>query len=280
MTGNEQALTVDCQGERLVAVLSLPPAQATVGVVIVVGGPQYRAGSHRQFTELARALCANGIAVLRADVRGMGDSTGAQRSFEDLADDVGALTAALRAATPGVQRVVLWGLCDGASAALLHLHAQPASRVDGLVLVNPWVKTAQLEARARLKNYYLQRVLQKSFWQRLLTGRIGASALGGVASSVRQSGQAGAPTGADQPFPVRMLSAIQAFHRPVLLILSGRDQTAHEFAELVKASKDWRAVLSRPATKRLDFPDADHTFSDRAGMRQVAQATANWVLST
>jgi exosortase A-associated hydrolase 1 len=276
---SERALTVDCQGDTLVAVLSLPAATPSAGVVIVVGGPQYRAGSHRQFTELARSLSASGLAVLRADVRGMGDSTGAQRTFEDLGDDVGALTDALRAAVPGVQRLVLWALCDGASAALLHLHAKPESRVDGLVVVNPWVKTPQLEARARLKNYYLQRVLQKSFWQRLLTGRIGTSALGDMASSVRQSGRGNTPASAEQPFPARMLSAIKAFHRPVLLILSGRDQTAHEFAELVKTSKDWRAVLSRPTTQRLDFPDADHTFSDRAGMKQVAQATANWVLS-
>jgi alpha/beta superfamily hydrolase len=48
-------------------------------VLVIVGGPQYRAGSHRQFTLLARSLAEQGFAVLRFDYRGMGDSTGAMR---------------------------------------------------------------------------------------------------------------------------------------------------------------------------------------------------------
>ena len=39
-------------------------------MVIVVGGPQYRAGSHRQFTLLARHIAAAGYPVLRFDARG------------------------------------------------------------------------------------------------------------------------------------------------------------------------------------------------------------------
>ena len=51
------------------------------GVLIVTGGPQYRAGSHRQFVLLARFLAARGMAVLRFDYRGMGDSEGAPRDY-------------------------------------------------------------------------------------------------------------------------------------------------------------------------------------------------------
>ena len=278
MTVAERALTIDCAGETLVAVLSLPAQPARTGVVIVVGGPQYRAGSHRQFTLLARALAGQGVAVLRADVRGMGDSTGAQRPFDDLSNDVAAMAGALRQQVPGLARVVLWGLCDGASAALLHLQADPTARIDGLVLVNPWAKTAQLEARARLKHYYLQRLAQPDFWRRLLTGRIGAGALGGVAQSVRASAQ-GADAPAAEPFTTRMTRAAQAFQSPMLLLLSGRDQTAQEFAEMLKTSPAWQAVLARPSTQRVDLPEADHTFSDAAAMQRATQTTAQWVLA-
>ena len=90
----EQTLSFQCAGDVLQGVVTLPsstrqPAAAR-GVVVVVGGPQYRAGSHRQFTLLARALAARGIPVLRFDCRGMGDSEGAQRDFEQLDDDIGA----------------------------------------------------------------------------------------------------------------------------------------------------------------------------------------------
>src|ERR1700760_457890 len=116
----ERVLTFDCQGDALVGVLSEPSAPRETGVVIVVGGPQYRAGSHRQFVLLARAIARQGFAVLRFDVRGMGDSAGSPRDFENIGEDVDAAIAALMQQVPAVRQVALWGLCDGASAALLH----------------------------------------------------------------------------------------------------------------------------------------------------------------
>ena len=55
MNVSETALTFPCQQQSLVGILHNPEQVSTVGVVIVVGGPQYRVGSHRQFTQLARA---------------------------------------------------------------------------------------------------------------------------------------------------------------------------------------------------------------------------------
>ncbi|HBZ05431.1 MAG TPA: hydrolase 1, exosortase A system-associated, partial [Massilia sp.] len=49
-----------CRGAWLYGIVSLPAAPHPRGVLIVVGGPQYRAGSHRQFTLLARDLAAAG----------------------------------------------------------------------------------------------------------------------------------------------------------------------------------------------------------------------------
>ena len=92
----ERALVFECGGARLLGILSLPAggaATATRGVLVVVGGPQYRAGSHRQFTLLARALAGDGVAVLRFDYRGMGDSEGAARSFDTVEDDLRAVTS-------------------------------------------------------------------------------------------------------------------------------------------------------------------------------------------
>jgi len=73
----------------LLFVLAAPFAQASdddrraaCGVLIVVGGPQYRVGSHRQFLLLSRRLAAEGHPVMRFDYRGMGDASGAMRGFE------------------------------------------------------------------------------------------------------------------------------------------------------------------------------------------------------
>ena len=58
-----------------------------LGVIILIGGPQYRAGAHRQFVHLARSLADEGIACLRFDFRGMGDSSGEARTFRFVGND-------------------------------------------------------------------------------------------------------------------------------------------------------------------------------------------------
>ena len=45
-----------CGENRLVGVATIPEKGSDVGVLVLVGGPQYRIGSHRQFALLARAL--------------------------------------------------------------------------------------------------------------------------------------------------------------------------------------------------------------------------------
>ena len=153
----EDTLTFDCVGDRLLGIVSRPATGADadaysdtqavhsapqeLGVVIVVGGPQYRAGSHRGFVLLARHLASLGLTVLRFDVRGMGDSEGKLHDFLAVDADVDAAIAALLRHSPQLRRVALWGLCDGASAALLYLQRQPDPRVAALCLLNPWVRS-------------------------------------------------------------------------------------------------------------------------------------------
>src|SRR4051812_49228851 len=88
MNFEERALVFHCKDAWLYGVLSLPEQISSRGVLIAVGGPQYRVGSHRQFTLLARHLAAYGIPVMRFDFRGMGDSEGDARTFEDVEDDL------------------------------------------------------------------------------------------------------------------------------------------------------------------------------------------------
>ena len=57
---------------------------------------------------------------MRFDFRGMGDSTGELRDFEEVNEDIGAAINAFQAHCPQLERIVLWGLCDAASASLLY----------------------------------------------------------------------------------------------------------------------------------------------------------------
>lgn len=293
MAVNEQALVFDCEGDPLVGVLSGPDRPASRGVMIIVGGPQYRAGSHRQFTLLARALAQQGIAAMRFDCRGMGDSTGEPRSFEDVEPDIRAAIDHFRTRVPAVKEVVLWGLCDAASAALFYAHRDP--RVTGLVLLNPWVRTSQGIAKAYLKHYYWSRMVDAELWRKIGRGEFEYAtaakslvSLAGMALGLKKhddaavnrsvtAGDAVAP--ADRPLPERMADGLERFRGKVLLILSGKDLTAQEFNEVARASRRWGKLLSAPRVERRDLSEADHTFSRREWRDQVAAWTADWVRS-
>ena len=274
MSWRETVLSFSCKDASLLGVLSAPTGEASgLGLIIVVGGPQYRVGSHRQFVLLARALASQGRRVLRFDCRGMGDGEGAASNFENFSADIGAAVAALRG--NGAQRVVLWGLCDAASAILLHLDEQGAQAgVDGIVLLNPWVRSAASLARTHVKHYYLQRLMQREFWLKLLRGGVAGKALGDLFGNLRSARKSTASAGS---FQQRMARAWRAFPGPVLLLLSGQDYVAKEFLDHCNATPDSVGLLSLPGVMRADLLEADHTFSTAAWRAEVETLTGNWL---
>jgi exosortase A-associated hydrolase 1 len=283
MRRNEQALVLDCEGSPLIAVLSGAASAAGRGVLIVVGGPQYRVGSHRQFALLAHHLAELGVPTLRFDYRGMGDSDGEKRTFESVGADIRCAIDRFFASVPGLKDVVIWGLCDAASAALFY--APGDARVSGLVLLNPWVRTEQGAARAHLRHYYLQRLFQAGLWGKLARGefdvRGAASALGRHALEAlgrgRASDAAGKSTPGDQSLPARMADGFRRFRGKVLVILSGNDLTAQEFKDVTASSRDWRRLLEDGRVTRHELREANHTFAKRAWRDQVGRWTADWI---
>jgi exosortase A-associated hydrolase 1 len=276
----ETALVFECRGEALAGVLHVSEATADLGIVIVVGGPQYRAGSHRQFVRLARAACRAGYAVLRFDVRGMGDSEGAPRSFDELHDDIAAGIDAMLAHAHSVRRVVLWGLCDGAAAAWLYVHASGDARVAGVCAVNPWVRSREGLARTHIRHYYAKRVMSRSFWSKVIGGGVGWSALRGLASAIKSalSPRQHESGGHGTDFRQRMAQGCaRCPPGGVLLVLSGNDYTAKEFADHVARTPQWQAALRVCDARRCEVAGADHTLSHDADRLKVEQATVRWL---
>lgn len=283
MNYTEHATVFPCAGEWLIGVLSMPERACETAVIVIVGGPQYRAGSHRQFVLLARSMAQAGHAVLRFDHRGMGDSGGEQRDFQAVSTDLACAIDMILQRTPGAHRVVLWGLCDGASAALLYLDRTHDSRVAGLCLVNPWVRSATTLARAHVKQYYGRRLMQRAFWLKLIKGGVSGGAVLELVNNLRRFAAGARTTVAGNSDPAdfrhRMAAAWQGFGGDILLLLSGADYTAREFIENAALDRRWRSAMA-DATGRLerhDLPAADHTFSDPSSHALAERATLAWL---
>lgn len=276
----DEAFVFGCDGESLLAVASVPEMPAATGVLIVVGGPQYRAGSHRQFLLLARSLAAAGYPAMRFDFRGMGDSTGELRNFERVGDDIQAAIDAFVVRYPHIRRVVLWGLCDAASASLMYRYQRGDDRVVGFCLLNPWVRSEATLARTQIKHYYGKRLLELAFWKKLLSGQLGiARALKGLIEnwlSSRQKNEASVQ-GLTPGFQDQMAMALADEQCPILLILSGDDYTAKEFCEYVRVSHALSSALARPNVTQCQVPGANHTFASSAWRQIVERETVAWL---
>ena len=269
----EQVLEFDVAGDACLGILHEADSSAALGVVLVVGGPQYRVGSHRQFVLLARALATAGMTTLRFDYRGMGDSAGEARDFTAIDADIRAAVDTL-VRESGVSKVVIWGLCDAASAALKY--AATDRRVAGLVLLNPWVHSPATEAQVRLKSYYLSRLRSPELWRKLLRFEFDwrdslASLRGYLGAAMVRT-----PDSKQEHFITRMRKGWAAFDGPSLLILSGDDLTAGEFRQLAANDAGWRATMASKRIETLHLEAANHTFARAEWRDAVAQATVDW----
>jgi uncharacterized protein len=280
-TAEETATVFPCDGVQLIGVLHTPAKPRSRGVVIVPGAPQYRAGSHRQFLLLARDLAAAGFPVLRFDYRGMGDSDGLFAGFEGVSSDLKAAVDHFVSQVPEVTEIAMWGLCDGASAISFYAHSDP--RVSAIALINPWVRSAESEAQARIRHYYGARLVSKEFWRKLLSGQLE------IAKSVRDlcamawtagtKGGSGALNGniTARSLPSRVSDALSRFQGRILILLSGADLTAQEFDTAVlksAAMASWRKSAN-PSVSRLD--NANHTYSTAEWRAQVHARTIAWL---
>ena len=284
MTVVERATSFDCRGDRAIGIFTEPgkPAQAARrGILIAIGGAQYRAGSHRQFTLMARHFAEQGTAVMRFDYRGMGDSEGQPRQFDAVDDDLRAAISHFTRQVKGIDEIVILGLCDAATAAGLYACAD--TRVSGLVLINPWVHTERGAAKATLKHYYVRRLLERDFWRKIVRAefRYSAAVRAFLTLLVQSRGKAMTATATatvadERPLPQRLFDCLRAFKGRVLVLLSSEDLTAQEFSDLLADSPAWRQMMLPQQYEVARLDGADHTFSCRAWREQASIAIIEW----
>ncbi|HYD24096.1 MAG TPA: hydrolase 1, exosortase A system-associated [Croceibacterium sp.] len=234
-----------CAGETLAGTLDDAPGR--VGLLIVSGGNEIRAGAFAGQALLAARVAAAGHPVVRFDRRGVGDSSGDNRGFRESGPDIASALAAFRTERPGLERVVGFGNCDAASALMLGAGAG----CDALVLANPWTIEDDDGAPppAAIRARYAEKLRNPKELVRLATGQVSLRKLaGGLGRAVRPA-----------PPPTTLAQELRAglarFPGPVSLLIAERDRTGQAFLAAWDAA-DERLVRCAGASHAFAEPHA------------------------
>lgn len=234
----------------LVGALDLPAGAASVGVLIVSGGNETRSGAHRGMAMLAQDLANAGLAVLRFDRAGVGDSSGENRGYSSSEAGIRAAAAVLRRQA-GVELIVGFGNCDAASALALFARA---CGVDAAILANPWLgdEADALPPPAAVRAHYRQRLGSPREWLRLATGRV---SLRKLASGIRKIMRPLPP----RAVAARVLAGIDALGADAAVVLAKGDATAVAFADAAR-SRSFRTY---------EVDTASHSFAGEASRARL-----------
>ena len=276
----EKAVNIQFQNQKLFGILHQPGSVERIETVVmmVVGGPQTRVGSHRLYVQLARYLENRNIAVLRFDYAGTGDSGATFKGFEEAGPSIEAAIDFLYSEFAALKSLIIWSLCDGAAASAMYA-PRDVERINAMILANPFVETEEGQAKTILKHYYKNRLLERDFWQKLLTLNFDIKkSLASFFDLKRQAGdpqngQGNASTHAAL-LPTRVLNGLMAYARPMHFLISSNDITGMEFMDHFKANAGL-VKLTKTGIATVDYiAEADHTFSNSAIKSDVFEKTA------
>ncbi len=254
-------LSFACEGDTIAATIDRPEGAPRAALLIVSGGNELRSGAHRGMAMLAQRLAAQGMAILRFDRRGVGDSTGDNRGFDASGPDIAAALAQLRAACPPGTPIAAFGNCDAASALALH---GPFAGIDALVLANPWViedvtpakddgDDTPLPSAAAIRARYRAKLKDPREWLRLLRGGVDLAKL---ARGLLRARSGDAPS----PLAARLGDAMARCAEPTHVLLASRDRTAIEF-EAAWISPAFAAARENAMVSLHRLDSASHSFA-------------------
>jgi hypothetical protein len=277
----ESPLSLKVGGERSFAILTAPenprPELDDACAVLFNAGALSHVGPNRMWVEAARAWAAQGITTVRVDLPGLGEAGGDERRWvsnpalyhparlaqaHDLLDGLRAAAIA--------RRFVLGGLCAGATWALRT--AVERDDVAGVLAVNLYCFTWDLELVNELETVRALRSLRGSGWRRLARGDVTEEALWARLRSLGLTRLRG----------VLLRPAQRRQWRQARLILDRlRDRGVH-VELLFSRNEPLAALLGRgfaaarwPNTQLASLPTRDHMFRALWVQRRVHELLAD-----
>jgi hypothetical protein len=253
----QRALRFHCAGNALIGIVDVPERPLARGMLILADSTQYRAGSHRQFTLLSRLLAARGVAVMRFDRVGAGDSDG--QALLQGVEDIGAAMKEFFIHVPEMKESVI--LATGDAAACAALYAASDARVTGLALLDPLLPGALAAAgTAAQEGAPVLRYGPRSAADRLFRR---AAAFRRAASRVVGREAPG------QAVPPKLAQALAGFGGRVLLVCGGAHPAAGDATQAL--------AHQHPRSRRVEIAHAGLNARSGAWRDAVAFACASWL---
>jgi dipeptidyl aminopeptidase/acylaminoacyl peptidase len=255
----ETPIVFESKGQQVVGMLHLPEGHGRFPAALLLHGfTGTKAESHRMFVKISRTLAEHGIASLRFDFRGSGDSAG---NFEDMTirsevvDSLEAIKFLARHKRVNSRRLALIGMSMGGAVAA-HVVAREKHRIKSLVLLAP-----VSEGEGILDELSTPDAVS-SLVETGITDHDGN--LVGVAF-IRQFAE------------MKPLREVVKSQCPVLIVHGARDQTvpAHHADMYERALQTHKRVV-----KKVIIPGADHNFNKHIWELRVITETVDWLGET
>lgn len=253
----KEQIVIEIEGQKLFGILHLPLNQTKApGVLMCHGLAGNKTGRFRIYVNLAKELAKIGIASLRVDFRGCGDSDGefSETTVSGFVKDANVSLQHL-IHHPGIDpdRVGIFGRSFGAAIALLA--ANDYKKIKSLALWAPLYNTDQWHEKWRL---YHEKSTPKHMRDNLLS----------------INGQMGSFEFFDEFFKINLEPKLDFLQSVPLLHIHGtKDRTIDiHHADLYKEKRKTAKALS----KFIRLSEADHDFADRQDQIKAIAETVDW----
>ncbi|MHB8654784.1 MAG: alpha/beta hydrolase [Terriglobia bacterium] len=242
------------RGDRLLRGMIHRPSPAAgrrgaPGVIFFHGFTGDRMESHWLFVKCSRALAQTGIASLRFDFYGSGESEGEFREVTlqgEISDAKAAIEYFRRQKGIDATRLGLVGLSLGGAIAAM---VAPQARARAVVL---WAALAHPG--------YLRALATHS-----------TTAIAGTNGSREFGSQHVSPRFLDNVHKIDPLKSMARFKRPALIIHPEKDGYLP-----LSHPEDFFQAAGSPTKEKVIIPGADHTFTSLAWEREVIERTVEW----